>query len=188
VTFPLDPREDDRVDARGDRVDIAIRVDACDAARGGFGNVPVSGPDALVKSQSLYVETIGGFAAHVFASSKAAGGFVEIDVEPEGEVRNESVGGEGVELGNSAESESSAIALKCDRGIDEAVAQNDRPPSDSGLDDLVYVLGSRSGEEEKFGVGRDIGAFALERERAKCLAERGTSGLTRRNAPISERG
>ena len=128
--------------AREDLVLAAVRVDDHEARRLRHGQREVALAHAAVEAQVFRLEA----QLVAAAPARAAHAGLLVDVEEQGEVGRERAGGPVVQRAQPVEIEQSSEALKGERGIGVAVAQDDAPRLERGADHLDHVLMPRRRE------------------------------------------
>ena len=98
------------------------------------------------------------------------GGGDRVEVEQEGQVGDEPAGGELVDLRDLVDPKAASAALVGQRGIEEAVGDDDPPGLERGPDDLLDELGARRGEQQRLGRGVIGTAGSLSRSRRRSPA------------------
>ncbi len=131
-------------------------------------------PDAGMEIVGLGFEPVLGAVALCAAEPTGQ----RIDVEQDGQIGAETVGGPAVQPQHLLGPQSASDPLVGDRGINEAIA-NDRGPAGQGRkDDLLDMGGAGCGEHQGFGAGIDFAAAVVEHEGTQFLADGGASGFT----------
>src|SRR6266850_607287 len=131
--------------------------------------VPLADP--RVEGELLVVEPgRGGGAEGLVAGAGTGETFLGIEVEEQRHVGLDVGGGEGVDDADDVHRDPAAGSLVGRRGVREAIAEDDLPFAEGGLDDLLDVLRPRRAVEEKLGDG-DHAALGIEEEGPDLLAD-----------------
>src|SRR3569833_3406986 len=157
--------------------DAGAAVDHHDTVRLSGGEIEIAAADAFVECGALVIDARIGLASALVAAFGACEAGVEIDVDEDGGVRLETLAGDAVELADDGGIETAAAALINERGIGEAIAEDDLALGKRGADNFFHVLGAAGEIEEQFGAGVDGGVGRVEQDAADVAADFGAAGL-----------
>ena len=103
-------------------------------------------------------------------------GFLQGQVEPEGEIGHQATGGEALQSRDPLQGQTPAIALVCHGGTGEPIAKHPVTGLQGGADHLGHVLGPVGGVEQQFGIAAGGGGCGgMEQQLPQGLAERCSS-------------
>lgn len=149
-------------------------VDHAEAPRLGRGTGAVGGAHALEEFRTFHFDAIRRAAA---AGARQA--LLHRQVEQQGEVRNEAIGGPALQFGDALERLAAATALVGVAGVGEAVGQDPASRRQRGTDGTAHQLGARGEHEQQLGLGGEPLELGIEQHRADGLAGGRAAGFAR---------
>ncbi len=164
----------DLFDARRRDIDDEIAIAATS------GQLAERGAHPLMEGNGLGLQAIGRFRV-AFQSDPG------VEVEENGQVGHEATGRPPGKPAHLVVVELSAATLVGDRGVDEAVGDDDGTSFERGSDHLRDMLAAVRGVKQRFAARRHAGVCAVEQDLAYPRAGRGATRLEREDNVVTER-